>query len=623
MGSILQVLRRSIFPTAHNGPSACALTPTAHNGPSAFALTAALSILVPALTIWSQTKPTYTHDIAPILRVNCASCHRPGESGPFPLLTYEDAKKHSRQIAAVTKSRFMPPWLPEPGYGDFEDAHRLTDTEIRTIADWANAGAPEGEPAPAASTAPGAGDWQLGKPDLILKAPQPFSLPADGPDVFWNFVFSPPLTAPRYVRAIEIRAGGKRLVHHANLLVDRVNSARKLEPRPGAGFPGMDLNIQYSVFDPPGHFLFWKPGSPPFQEPAGFAWRLQPGNDLVLNAHLQPSGKPEIIQPSIGLYFTDKPPTEFPLLVQLEHDGAIDIPAGARDFVVSDDFRLPMDADILAVYPHAHYLGRLLEAYATLPGGKREWLIRIPAWDPNWQAVYRYRKPVSLPAGTLISLRYHYDNSAANPRNPNMPPKRVRAGNNATDEMGHLWLQVLPHGRGDRRRELEQAVLQHRIEKYPDDYAAHLDLGEIKMSRLDLQGAVSSFETAVRVDPKQSQGHNLLGAAFTRTGRGREAIQQFEEALRLDSGNVNARYNLVFALMKTGDLTDAEKNLAQVVAAYPKDASLHNLWGELLSQQEKYAQAIAQFDEALRLDASLEAARENRTQALSRQPTGK
>jgi tetratricopeptide (TPR) repeat protein/mono/diheme cytochrome c family protein len=607
MGSILQVLRRS-FPTSHNSPSACALT-------------AALSIPVLALPLWSQTRPTYSHDIAPILRANCVSCHRPGESGPFALLTYEDAKKHSLQIAAVTKSRFMPPWLPEPGYGDFEDAHRLTDAEIKSIADWANAGAPEGEPAPAASTAPGADDWQLGKPDLILKAPEPFSLPADGPDVFWNFVFSPPLTAPRYVRAIEIRAGGKRLVHHANLLVDRVNSARKLEPKPGAGFPGMDLNIQYSVFDPPGHFLFWKPGSPPFQEPAGFAWRLQPGNDLVLNAHLQPSGKPETIQPSIALYFTDKPPTEFPLLVQLEHDGAIDIPAGARDFVVADDFRLPMDADILAIYPHAHYLGKLLEAYATLPGGKREWLIRIPAWDPNWQAVYRYRKALSLPAGTLISMRYHYDNSAANPRNPNHPSKRVRAGNNATDEMGHLWLQILPHGRGDRRRELEQAVFEHRVEKYPDDYAAHLDLGEIKMSRLDLQGAVSSFETAVRVDPKQSQGHNLLGAAFTRTGRGREAIQEFEEALRLDSGNVNARYNLVFALVKTGDLTDADKNLAQVVAAYPKDASLHNLWGELLSRQGKYADAIAQFDQALKLDPSLEAARENRAQTLSRRPT--
>src|SRR6185312_4001962 len=338
----------------------------------------------------------------------------------------------------------------------------------------------------------------------------------------------------------------------------------------------MDFNIQYSVFDPPGHFLFWKPGSPPVEEPAGFSWRLQPGNDLVLNAHLRPSGKPETIQPTIGVYFTDKPPTVFPLLIQLEHDGAIDIPAGARDFVISDDFRLPMDAGILAIYPHAHYLGKVCEAWATLPNGKREWLIRIPAWDQNWQAVYRYRKPVSLPAGTLISMRWRYANTTG---------KRVRSGNNATDEMGHVWLQVLPGGGSDRRRELEQAVLEHRVQKYSEDYSSWLDLGEIKMSRLDLEGAVSSLESAVHAGPKQSQGHNLLGAAFSRIGREREAIEQFETALRLDEGNVNARYNLVFALVKAGDLTAAQKNLAQVVTAYPKDASLHNFWGELLEQE--------------------------------------
>jgi tetratricopeptide (TPR) repeat protein len=578
-----------------------------------------LAGFVAVLLLRSQQPITFTHDIAPILRRNCVSCHRPGESGPFPLVGYDDAKKHARQIAAVTASRFMPPWLPEPGHGDFEGERRLTDTQIKAIADWANAGAPEGEQSDTPVLPPVPEDWQLGPPDLVLNAAQPFALPADGPDVFWNFVFRPDLTSPRYVRAVEIRAGGKRLVHHANLIVDRMNSARKLEKNPGAGFAGMDLNIQYSVFDPPGHFLFWKPGSAPYVEPDGFAWRLQPGNDLVLNAHLQPSGKPEIVQPSVGLYFTDKAPKQFPVLIQLEHDGAIDIPPGVRDFLISDDFRLPMDVDVLAVYPHAHYLGKLLEGYATLPGGKREWLIRIPDWDSNWQAVYRYRQPVFLPAGTLVSMRYHYDNSAANPRNPNQPPRRVRSGNNATDEMGHLWLQVLPHDKHDRRRELEEALMEHRVQKYPDDYAAYLDLGELKLSRLDLQGAVSALQTAVRVDPNQSQGHNILGAAFTRTGRGQEAIRQFETALQLDPGNVNARYNLVFALVKSGQLAAAAGHMEQVVAAFPKDAGLHNLWGELLAQQGKYPEAIAQFDQALALDPALEAARSNRAQALSRQ----
>lgn len=457
----------------------------------------------------------------------------------------------------------------------------------------------------------------------MVKAPQPYSLPPSGPDVFWNFVFSPDLPSGRYVRAVEIRLGNKRLVHHANLIVDRLNTARKYERTPGAGFAGMDLNIAGSVFDPPGHFLFWKPGSIPWSEPDGYAWRLMPGNDLVLNTHLQPDGKPELVQPSIGLYFTDKPPAHFPVLLQLEHDGALNIPAGAHDFLVSDDFQLPVDVDVLAVYPHAHYLGKLLEGYATLPGGKREWLIRIPDWDLNQQAVYHYLKPVFLPKGTVISMRYHYDNSAANPRNPHQPPQRVRSGNNASDEMGHLWLQVLPRGPGDKRRELEESLMRHQVEKYPEDASAWLNLGELKLSRLDSQGAVSALEAAVRFDPKQSQAHNILGAAFTRVGRAPEAARQFQLALAIDPGNVNARYNLVFALVKAGDLNAAAGHLKLVVEAYPNDPRPHNLWGELLMRQQKYKEAIAEFDTALRLDPSLESARGSRDAAIERSTSAK
>lgn len=572
-----------------------------------------LALLVSAAAV--AHAQTYSKDIAPIIRENCVSCHRPGESGPFSLLTYDDVRKHARQIAAVTASRFMPPWLPQPGYGDFADERRLGDAQIATIAAWVKAGMPEGEHVAVEEPAPVSSEWQLGKPDMVLTASKPFTLPADGPDVFWNFIFTPPISSVRYVRAIEIRAAGNRLVHHANVIVDRMNSARKLEKSPGEGFGGMDFNIQYSVFDPPGHFLFWKPGNAPYVEPEGYSWRLAPGNDLVLNTHLQPSGKPEPVQPSIALYFTDRPPVNNPVLIQLEHDGNINIPPGVRDFAVSDDFKLPMDVEVLAIYPHAHYLGKLLEGYATLPGGKRQWLIRIPDWDQNWQSVYRFKKPVTLPAGTVISMRYHYDNTAANPRNPNQPPKRVRAGNNATDEMGHLWLQVLPKGGPDRRRELEEALVEHRIQKYPDDYASYVNLGELKMSRLDLQGAVSALQTAVKVGPKESQGHNMLGAAYARVGRSQEAIQQFDAALQLDEANVNARYNLVFALAKAGEIAAASENMAKVVAAFPKDAALHNLWGELLMRDGKKTKAIAQFDQALEIDPKLEAARKNRDAA--------
>jgi len=275
---------------------------------------------------------------------------------------------------------------------------------------------------------------------------------------------------------------------------------------------------------------------------------------------------------SIGLYFTDKPPDKFPLLMQLEHDGALDIPPGDRDFLVSDNFRLPMDVDVLAVYPHAHYLGHLLEGYATLPNGSRKWLVRIPDWDLNWQAVYYYRKPVFLPKGSVVSMRYHYDNSIANPRNPNHPPRRVRGGDQATDEMGHLWLQVLPRGPGDPRRQLEEALTRHRLAKYPDDFFAHLKLGALMLARLDAPEAEPVLATAVRLNPDQPEARNLLGSALAALGRSSEAITQFQMALKQRPDYPNARFNLGNALAKAGRLDEAIEQFRQVVSAYPNDA---------------------------------------------------
>ncbi len=458
--------------------------------------------------------PTFAREIAPIIYSNCATCHHSGGAGPFSLLTYEDVKKHARQIADVTRRRYMPPWPPESGYGEFEDERRLSDKQIQLISDWVRAGAPEGLVSAIPPAPQFAGGWQLGIPDLILTASRPFMMPAAGPDLFWNFVFKPGIRTTRYVRAIEIRptgSGGTTNVHHANLLLDRNGSVTHLETTPGSGFPGMDLVIDRNPFDPDSHFLFWKPGALPYSEPDGLSWRLDPGNLLVLNTHLQPTGKAEQVLPSVGLYFTDKPPNKFPILIQLEHDGALNIPPGDRDFLVSDDFRMPVDADVLAVYPHAHYLGKLLEGYATLPDGSRRWLIRIPDWDLNWQAVYRYRQPVFLPKGSVISMRYHYDNSSGNPRNPNSPPKRVRAGNQATDEMGHLWLQVLPRGRGDHRRPIQEALMRHRIEKYPTDFSAHLNLGAILLSRLDAQGAIDCARNGHSTGSQAPRGARYVG----------------------------------------------------------------------------------------------------------------
>jgi Flp pilus assembly protein TadD/mono/diheme cytochrome c family protein len=594
--------------------------------------------------------PTFYRDVAPILYRSCATCHRPGGPGPFALLTYDDARRHGREIAAATRRGYMPPWLPEPGFGEFQGGGRLAASEIETLAAWVRAGAPAGQ---GASSPPGfPAGWQLGEPDLVLTATKPIEVPADGPDVFWNFVLSPGLRETRYVQAIEIRPGNTSAAHHANLLIDRSRSARRRESAPGNGFAGMDVTLEAETFDPDSHFLFWKPGGQPWKEPPGMASRLDPSNDLVLNVHLHPTGRATAVQPSVGLYFTREAPARFPMLIQLEHDGALDIPAGDPDFLVSDDFRLPMDVDVLAVYPHAHYLGKLLEAFATLPGGSRKWLIRIPDWDLNWQSVYRLRAPLFLPRGAIVSMRFHYDNSSSNPRNPNSPARRVRGGNQSTDEMAHLWLQVLPRGGSDERMALQEALMRHRLEKYPADFLAHFNLGALYLNRQDTAAAVEELRAAIHADPNQPAARNTLGAALEMGGHSEEAAMQFRETLRLRPDDASARYNLSGLLADQGRLEEAAAELRPVVASAPgdqtarrrliqivqalgdraaaegqlprataayrelvtlndMDADLHSNLGALLARAGNIAAAIGEFETALKLNPAHEAARRN------------
>src|SRR6202034_382199 len=207
-----------------------------------------------------------------------------------------------------------------------------------------------------------------------------------------NFILPYPLDQTHYIRAMEIRPGTPQVVHHANITIDRTASLRRQFPKDWQnGIGGMDLIVDAgSRFDPDSHFLFWKPDSPALIEPSGMPWRIDPGNDLILNMHLKPTGKIETLQATVGLYFADKPATAHPMLLQLEHDAALDIPADDAAFAIEDYLKLPIDVDVLGVYPHAHYLGKKLEDYAILPNGEKKWLILIRDWDIDRQSVYRF-----------------------------------------------------------------------------------------------------------------------------------------------------------------------------------------------------------------------------------------
>ncbi len=554
----------------------------------------------------SPPAPTFYRNIAPIIYQNCSTCHRPGESGPFSLLNYNDVKRHASQIASVTKRRFMPPWLPQAGYGEFEEERRLSDKQIQIIQEWVKNGAPAGRPSDSPPVPKFNSEWTLGPPDMVLNVAQPYHVAADGPEIFWNFVIPVPVTKTRWVRAMEVRPGNQKVFHHANVIIDRSGSALRKESKPGAGFPGMDLTVEEDTFDPDGHFLSWKPGSQPVVEPNGLAWRVEPGMDLVLNVHIRRSGKEETVSPSIGLYFTDQPQTKYPMLVQLEHDGALDIPAGDKDFVITDEFRCPLDLQVLAVYPHAHYLATLMEAYATLPDGSRKWLVRIPHWDLNWQGVYRLKKPLILPKGTVVSMSYHYDNSAGNPLNPNNPPKRVKAGNESTDEMSHFWLQVLPVGEGDQRAVLQEALMHRRLEKYPGDFSANFNLGDLMMDQNNPAAAVSYFRMAAEADPNSAIAAGELGAALFATDNIYEAEQQFRRALALDPKYTDARYNLAGVEANNRQWSAAAADYKEVLNSNPnhKNARQHMgevlyMWGDELADSGKREQAVQRYRDSL------------------------
>lgn len=558
---------------------------------------------------------TFNRDIAPIMFHSCAICHRPGEAAPFSLLTYSDAKQHAHQIMDVTRSRLMPPWLPEQQAAKFVDDLRLSAQEIDLITRWVKGGALEGDAVDRPAQPKFVEGWTLGEPDIILTAEKPFILPAEGSDVYWNFIFRVPIQETRWVKAVEIRPGDKRYVHHANILVDRAGVSRVRETEPGAGFGGMEIRIESQVFDPDSHLLFWKPGTIPYTYPDGMALRLDKGTDMVLNTHMQPSGKPEVIQPSIGLYFTPQPATKLPMLLQLENDVKLDIPAGDKSFLVTDDFALPIDVDLLALYPHAHYLGKDLQAYATLPDGSKRALIHIPAWNLNWQAVYRYSQPMRLPKGTTVSLHYVYDNSAENPMNPNRPPVRVLGGNRSRDEMCHLWLQVLPvnvdRAQGDPRMLLQETLARHNIEKDPGDFEAHYNLASMLQSKDRLDEAIHEYEAAVDLRPKDATANNALGAALVADKKPAMAAPYLQTAIESRSDYFDAHYNLGIALVQLGKTENAAQQFETALKLQPDDAAVEANLGAVLAEMGRLDQAKSHLERALQIDPDQSVAKEN------------
>ena len=371
----------------------------------------------------------------------------------------------------------------------------------------------------------------------------------------------------------------------------------------------MELELDAgNTFDPDSHFLFWKPDTPVLEEPEGMPWRLDAGNDLILNIHLKPSGKSETISAQIGLYFTPEPASKHPMLLQLEDDRDLDIPAGEQNFVVQDELKLPVDVDVFGIYPHAHYLGKKLESWAILPNGQKQWLIRILEWDVDRQSVYRYRQPVFLPRGTVLHMHYVYDNSQDNVHNPNSPPIRVQAGNRSTDEMAHLWIQVLPinvpKGGPDPRLLLEQAWMQHRVDKNPGNLIALYNLASALAGLGRYTEAAADYRKVLAANPDDERALNSLGAALENAGDWHGAEESFTRAIAAGPDTCDAQFNLAGLELKRSKFSQAEERFRTMLHDCPDDAEAHSGLGVALDGEGDSTSAEAEFERALKLDPS-------------------
>jgi len=403
--------------------------------------------------------PTYAKNVASVLNRSCVPCHRPGESAPFSLTTYAEAKKWSSMIALATKRRSMPPWSAIPGHGNFEGARVLSPTEIRLLELWHQTGAKPGNLAAAPKPPRFTKGWQLGEPDLVLSMPEAVDVPAEGPDQLRNIVIPSGLLQNRTVGALEFRPGNARVVHHALVFLDNSGGARRLDAAdPGVGY----LSFGGPGFFPSGSLGGWAPGGTTKWLPDGVGRYFQKGSDVVLQVHYHPTGRPERDQSKIGIYFSRKPVTQLVGGISVEN-WQIAIPAGDSNYLRTSSYTLPRDTTLLSITPHMHLLGKEMRARAILPDGTRRPLVWVKPWNFRWQETYVYQPSLRLPAGTRLEVESWHDNSAKNLNNPFSPPRPVVYGEGSNDEMSLCIFEITTDGIEDLLFTIHDNGVQNRV----------------------------------------------------------------------------------------------------------------------------------------------------------------
>jgi peroxiredoxin len=402
-------------------------------------------------------KVTYYRDVQPILQNNCQSCHRPGEVGPFSLMTYRQAVNWASDIKEYTRNHQMPPWKITEGVA-FHNERKLTEKEIDTLAAWVGAGKPEGDPRDAPPAKKFTDGWMLGTPDLVLQPKEDFVLGPGGADLFRCFVLPTELTEDKYVVALEVKPSNPRVVHHTLNFWDNSEQGRKLEKDAQASEKGKtekdyDRGPGYSVamgigFFPRGGLGGWAPGQLGHKLPDGYGWLLPKGSDVVVQVHYHRDGRVEKDRTQIGLYFAKKNEGMKAYKGGVIPGRFIAIPANDDHFKVTGTLTVAQECELRTIMPHMHLIGRQIKVTLQPASGKKRTLLAIRDWDYNWQETYFLEAPLKLKPGDVLEVEAVYDNTARNPNNPHNPPRAVFFGEQTTNEMCFVFLGATSDGPG-------------------------------------------------------------------------------------------------------------------------------------------------------------------------------
>jgi mono/diheme cytochrome c family protein len=397
--------------------------------------------------------PTFYRDVLPILQQRCQVCHRQGGIAPMAFQTLLETRPYAAAIAEAAQARTMPPWFALPGVGKFSNDPSLTEAEIAAVAAWAEARSPAGDPADAPAVRNWAARWTIPLPDREVKMPEPVAIPASG-DVEYTYEIVPTHFAEgRWVRASEILPGLPEHVHHAVVYIRPPNSNWLRHAPIGEPFTASMLTTpsdrRDAMWTDSDILLVYAPGSTPDEWPEEMAKFIPAGSDIVFQMHYTTNGKAGRDVSRVGLIFTKAPSKQQVLTLQLTNDHFV-IPPGASDYRVEARGTLPNDATLLGFFPHMHLRGKRFEYNLVRKDKSIETLLRVN-YHFHWQMSYRLAEPLPLKAGTELQAVAWFDNSKANPHNPD-PTVAVRWGEQTYEEMMVGFFDVAVEPRMDKQK---------------------------------------------------------------------------------------------------------------------------------------------------------------------------